>query len=62
MRERVTLRVTTAASEDRNQRDPGSIYSISYQDSSRDRAVKVVEILQNNLIENTLGQEEAGSR
>lgn len=61
MRERVTLHVTTAASEDRNQRDPGSIYSISYQDSSRDRAVKVVEILQNNLIENTLGGKRTGS-
>lgn len=60
MRQRVTLQVTTAT-DDRNQRDPGSIYSISYRDSSRDRAVRVVEILQNNLIENTLGGKRSGS-
>jgi polysaccharide chain length determinant protein (PEP-CTERM system associated) len=61
MRKRVNVQVTTAAGEDRNQRDPGSIYSISYQDESRDRAVRVVEILQNNLIENTLGEKRSGS-
>ena len=61
MRERVTIQVRTAASEDGNQRDPGSIYSIAYQDQSRERAVRVVEILQNNLIENTLGEKRSGS-
>jgi polysaccharide chain length determinant protein (PEP-CTERM system associated) len=60
MRERVTLRVVSASGP-HDERDPGSIYSITYTDGSRDRAVKVVEILQNNLIENTLGGKRSGS-
>jgi polysaccharide chain length determinant protein (PEP-CTERM system associated) len=42
-------------------REAGSIYSIQYTDLSRDRAVKVVEILQSRLIENTLGGKREGS-
>jgi polysaccharide chain length determinant protein (PEP-CTERM system associated) len=62
MRKRVTVKVAIASSPGAGEeRDPGSIYTISYKDLSRDRAVKVVEILQNNLIENTLGGKRSGS-
>lgn len=63
MRNNVTVSVTVAGNQqdDNRDRDPGSIYSIQYRDVSRDRAVKVVEILQNNLIENTLGGKRRGS-
>jgi polysaccharide chain length determinant protein (PEP-CTERM system associated) len=59
MRERVILEVAPAG--EGNERDAGSIYSIHYRDPSRERALKVVEILQTNLIENTLGGKREGS-
>jgi polysaccharide chain length determinant protein (PEP-CTERM system associated) len=62
MRDRITLNVTLAGQGGEGQeRDAGSIYAIQYKDVSRDRAIKVVEILQNNLIENTLGGKRSGS-
>jgi len=61
MRERITLSVVQAA-EGYDNRDAGSIYSIQYRDPSRERALKVVEILQTNLIENTLGGKREGSQ
>ena len=62
MRERIELNVTSASDgNDRNERDAGSIYSIAYRDPSRERALQVVEILQTNLIENTLGGKREGS-
>lgn len=62
MRDRVTISVRLASSNpDNPERDPGSVYSIEYRDRSRDRAVRVVQILQNNLIENTLGGKRSGS-
>jgi polysaccharide chain length determinant protein (PEP-CTERM system associated) len=59
MRARVELGVSSAGES--GDREAGSIYSISYRDTSRDRALKVVEILQTNLIENTLGGKREGS-
>jgi polysaccharide chain length determinant protein (PEP-CTERM system associated) len=62
MRNRVTVSVKVASTNpDNPERDAGSIYSIEYKDRSRDRAVRVVQILQNNLIENTLGGKRTGS-
>lgn len=63
MRDRITLNVTLAGQGgDGQDREAGSIYAIQYKDVSRDRAVKVVEILQNNLIEDTLGGKRRGSK
>lgn len=60
LRSRIDLWVARAATEGSNG-DAGSIYSLRYTDPSRERAVRVVEILQNNLIENTLGGKRTGS-
>jgi polysaccharide chain length determinant protein (PEP-CTERM system associated) len=60
MQGRIELGVTSASS-DAGDREAGSIYAIEYRDPSRDRALKVVEILQTNLIENTLGGKREGS-
>jgi polysaccharide chain length determinant protein (PEP-CTERM system associated) len=59
MRERIELGVTSGG--DNDERDAGRIYSIRYKDESRERALRVVEILQTNLIENTLGGKREGS-
>jgi polysaccharide chain length determinant protein (PEP-CTERM system associated) len=59
MRARVELGVTSAGES--GDREAGSIYSIQYKDPSRERALQVVEILQTNLIENTLGGKREGS-
>jgi polysaccharide chain length determinant protein (PEP-CTERM system associated) len=44
-----------------NAETAGSIYALKYQDRSRERSIKVVEILQNRMIENTLGGKRTGS-
>jgi polysaccharide chain length determinant protein (PEP-CTERM system associated) len=59
LRERVEIGVTSAG--ETGDREAGSIYSIQYKDPSRARALQVVEILQTNLIENTLGGKREGS-
>lgn len=62
MRDRITMNVALAGNPNaESDRDQGSIYSIQYKDLSRDRSIKVVEILQNLLIENTLGGKRMGS-
>lgn len=61
MRDRITVTVTTASNPGQSESDPGSIYAIQYRDVSRDRAIRVVEILKDNLIENTLGGKRSGS-
>ncbi|GFE82141.1 chain-length determining protein [Steroidobacter agaridevorans] len=62
IRDRVTIDVSLAGGQqDETDRDAGSIYSIQYEDVSRERAVKLVEVLQNNLIEKTLGGKRSGS-
>ena len=62
IRDRVTISVTLAGGQqDETDRDAGSIYAIQYEDVSRERAVKLVEVLQNNLIEKTLGGKRSGS-
>jgi polysaccharide chain length determinant protein (PEP-CTERM system associated) len=59
MRERIELSVISGG--DSSDKDAGSIYTIRFSDPSRDRALRVVQILQNNLIENTLGGKREGS-
>lgn len=62
MRDRIALNVALASSPGAPaDRDAGSIYTIQYKDGSRERSIKVVEILQNLLIENTLGGKRVGS-
>lgn len=62
LRERVDFTVTMAAGTQEGERDTGgSIYAIRYSDVSRERSLKVVEILKNRLIENTLGGKRTGS-
>jgi uncharacterized protein involved in exopolysaccharide biosynthesis len=63
MRDRIELGVASAGTRSDGGQDPdaGTIYSIRYKDISRDRALKVVEILQTHLIENTLGGKRQGS-
>jgi polysaccharide chain length determinant protein (PEP-CTERM system associated) len=62
LRDAVNLTVARAAGQQEGgNNEAGSIYSISYTDTSRERSLKVVEILQNRLIENTLGGKRSGS-
>jgi polysaccharide chain length determinant protein (PEP-CTERM system associated) len=62
MRDRIELQVSrAAAAAESGTGDAGSVYALKYSDLSRERAVRVVEILQNNLIENTLGGKRSGS-
>jgi polysaccharide chain length determinant protein (PEP-CTERM system associated) len=55
------IEVGVASAGDVGDKEAGSIYSIAYKDRSRDRALQVVQILQTNLIENTLGGKREGS-
>lgn len=58
---RIGLTVSLAGTGENTDREAGSIYALRYQDTSRDRAVKIVESLQNKLIENTLGGKRVGT-
>lgn len=60
MRSRVEVTVTPAGA-DGGERDAGNIYGIHYKDSSRERALKIVEVLKTLFIENTLGGKRAGT-
>lgn len=63
LRDRITLTVSIAGGQENGDRDlAGSVYAIQYKDISRDRALRVVEILKNLLIENTLGGKRSGSQ
>src|SRR5262245_48919700 len=59
MRDRIELTVTLAGQD--QDREAGSVYAISYKDTSRERGLKVVESMQTRLIENTLGGKRTGS-
>jgi polysaccharide chain length determinant protein (PEP-CTERM system associated) len=60
MASRIVLSVRSA-NERQSDQDAGSIYGISYQDSDRDRALRVTETLLNTLVEQTLGGKRRGS-
>jgi polysaccharide chain length determinant protein (PEP-CTERM system associated) len=57
---RVILTVKSA-NERQTDAEAGAIYGISYQDSNRERSVKVTEVLLNTLVEKTLGGKREGS-
>jgi polysaccharide chain length determinant protein (PEP-CTERM system associated) len=59
MRDHIELTVHKAGEND--DKDAGNIYSIQYTDTKRERALQVVETLQMNLIENTIGGKRQGS-
>lgn len=63
LRDRIDLNVSVGGNVEGGDREAaGSIYAIGYKDTSRERSLKVVEILQNRLIENTLGGKRTGSQ
>ena len=60
MAARVSVSVRSASDRE-SDRDAGAIYGISYQDSSRTRSLRVIEILLNTLVEQTLGGKREGA-
>ena len=60
MASRIVLSVRSA-NERQNDSEAGSIYGITYQDSSRERALRVTETLLNTLVEQTLGGKRQGA-
>jgi polysaccharide chain length determinant protein (PEP-CTERM system associated) len=62
MASRITLTVRSA-SDNANDRDAtaGSIYGLSYQDGSQERALNVVQVLLDTLVEKTLGGKRQGA-
>ena len=61
MSNRIDLTVTSASGKESEGDTAGRIYGIAYQDSDRERTLKVVEVLLNTLVEQTLGGKRAGS-
>jgi polysaccharide chain length determinant protein (PEP-CTERM system associated) len=59
LREKIDISVHGAG--EGNDREAGNIYAIQYSDTKRDRALQVVETLQQNLIENTIGGKRQGT-
>src|SRR6187401_2297630 len=57
---RITLTVRSA-NDRQTDREAGTIYGITYQDSDRDRALRVTDILLNTLVEQTLGGKRRGA-
>jgi polysaccharide chain length determinant protein (PEP-CTERM system associated) len=60
MAKSITITVRSAGESERD-RDAGSIYSLVYQDGNRERALRVIEVLQNTLVEQTLGGKREGA-
>jgi polysaccharide chain length determinant protein (PEP-CTERM system associated) len=60
MAKNVNITVRSAGERD-NDRDAGSIYGLSYQDGNRQRSLKVIEVLLNTLVEETLGGKREGA-
>ena len=61
MTSRVSLTVRSASDRESERESGGTIYSIAYQDQSRERSLKVVDSLLNMLVEETLGGKRRGS-
>jgi polysaccharide chain length determinant protein (PEP-CTERM system associated) len=57
--QRVVLEARSASGNSRD--SAGSIYSFSYQDTNRERSLKVVDTVLNNFVEQTLGGKRRGS-
>jgi polysaccharide chain length determinant protein (PEP-CTERM system associated) len=62
LRNRIDIGVAGAAPSENGQPSPSKIYTISFLDSDRDRSLKIVQILVNNLVEGTLGGKREGSQ
>lgn len=64
LRGRIDVGVKGAAAPgtEQSNQNPSKIYTIHYQDFSRDRALKVVDILLNNFMEGTLGGKRQGAQ
>ena len=60
MASRVTLTVGSASDRESEQ-TAGAMYGIEYQDFSRERSLRVVEVLLNTLVEETLGGKHEGA-
>ena len=60
MASRVTLTVNSASDRE-SEATAGAMYGIEYQDFSRERTLRVVEILLNTLVEQTLGGKHEGA-
>jgi len=60
MASRITLSVRSANDRQTDQ-EAGTIYGIAYQDSNRERALRVTETLLNTLVEQTLGGKRRGA-
>ena len=59
--QRVTLNVLTAGTQYEDRNAAGTIYEFYYEDSSRSRALAVVDTLLNTFVEQTLGGKRQGS-
>ena len=59
--DRTTLTVKSASDREFERDTAGTIYTISYQDSNRNRSLKVIDTLLNTLVEKTLGGKRQGS-
>lgn len=62
LRNRIEVGVSGSGTGDQANQTPSKIYTISYEDSNRDRSLKVVQILLNNFMEGTLGGKREGSQ
>jgi polysaccharide chain length determinant protein (PEP-CTERM system associated) len=61
MRQRVEITVRSASDHEEERNTAGSIYHIAYQDHDRARSVRIVEILLNTLVNDTLGGKREGA-
>jgi polysaccharide chain length determinant protein (PEP-CTERM system associated) len=61
MRERIDISVHSANGHEEDRNTAGSVYHIAYQDHDRARALQVVRILLDTLVNETLGGKRAGS-
>lgn len=61
MRQRVEITVRSANDREEDRNTAGSIYHIAYQDHERARSLRIVEILLNTLVNETLGGKREGA-
>ena len=61
MRQRVEITVRSANDREEDRNTAGSIYHIAYQDHDRARSLRIVEILLNTLVNETLGGKREGA-
>jgi polysaccharide chain length determinant protein (PEP-CTERM system associated) len=57
----VELSVTSASDREEERNTAGSVYGISYRDGDRERALRLVDVTLNTLVEQTLGGKRGGA-